>query len=89
VFGADSLEERKPSPLPLRTTMKLAGHTPQNTFMIGDGIPDVLSALHAGVPSIAVGFGYTHVSLLQQYQPRGVLGHYHELPQLLKELLKT
>lgn len=86
VFGADSLEERKPSPLPLQTTMKLAGHTPQNTFMIGDGIPDVLSALNAGVPSIAIGFGYTATHILKQYDPLGVLNNYHELSQLLADL---
>lgn len=86
VFGADSLEERKPSALPLQTTMKLAGHTPQNTFMIGDGIPDVLSALNAGVPSIAIGFGYTATHILKQYDPLGVLNNYHELSQLLADL---
>lgn len=89
VFGADTLEERKPSPLPLQTMMKLAGHTPLNTFMIGDGIPDVLSALRAGVPSIAIGFGYTHTHLLQQYEPKGVLSHYQELPKLLETLTKN
>lgn len=86
VFGADTLEERKPSPLPLQTMMKLAGHSPQNTYMIGDGIPDVLSALRAGVPSIAIGFGYTSPQLLQEYDPRGVLSHYQELPALLLKL---
>lgn len=86
VFGADTLEERKPSPLPLQTMMKLAGHSPDKTFMIGDGIPDVLSALRAGVPSIAIGFGYTSTDLLQQYDPRGILSHYDELPTLLAKL---
>lgn len=86
VFGADTLEERKPSPLPLQTTMKLAGHTPESTYMIGDGIPDVLSALRAGVPSIAIGFGYTSIPLLEKYEPRGILNHYRELPQLLQKL---
>lgn len=86
VFGADTLDERKPSPLPLQTMMKLAGHTPQNTFMIGDGIPDVLSALRAGVPSIAIGFGYTARHLLEEYDPRGVLSHYKDLPALLSKL---
>lgn len=86
VFGADTLEERKPSPLPLQTMMKLAGHTPQNTYMIGDGIPDVLSALRAGVPSIAIGFGYTEVDLLQTYDPKAVLSHYKDLSSLLSEI---
>ncbi|WP_413943883.1 HAD family hydrolase [Bdellovibrio sp. HCB-162] len=86
VFGADTLEERKPSPLPLQTMMKLVGHTPENTFMIGDGVPDVLSALRADVPSIAIEFGYTSMELLQKYEPRGVLSHYRELPELLQKL---
>ncbi|WP_413569324.1 HAD family hydrolase [Bdellovibrio sp. HCB117] len=86
VFGADTLEERKPSPLPLQTMMKLASRTPQDTFMIGDGIPDVLSALRAGVPSIAIGFGYTSISLLEKYEPKGVLGHYQDLHSLLEKL---
>ncbi|UOF00061.1 HAD family hydrolase [Bdellovibrio reynosensis] len=88
VYGADTLEERKPSPLPLRTMMKLAGHTPQNTFMIGDGIPDVLSALNAGVPSIAIGFGYTATHLLQKHQPKGILSHYDELGSLIETISK-
>lgn len=86
VFGADSLEERKPSPLPLQTMMKLAGHTPQNTIMIGDGVPDVLSALRAGVPSIAIGFGYTATHLLEKYEPRGILHHYDGLSELVQKL---
>lgn len=86
IFGADTLEERKPSPVPLQTVMKLTGHFPHNTFMIGDGIPDVLSALRAGVPSIAIGFGYTSTDQLQKYEPSGILGHYQELPQLLRKL---
>lgn len=85
IFGADSLTERKPSPLPLQTMMKLAGRSPQNTLMIGDGLPDVLSALRAGVPSIGVGFGYTAQSLLEQHDPIAILRHYDDLPRLLKE----
>lgn len=84
IFGADSLAERKPSPLPLQTMMKLAGHTPQNTFMIGDGIPDVVSALRAGVPSIAIEFGYTAMPLLQEHEPRAVLKHYRELSDIIR-----
>lgn len=86
IFGSDSLEERKPSPMPLQTVMKLTGHDLNNTFMIGDGIPDVLSALRAGVPSIAIGFGYTATHLLEKYEPKGVLKHYQELPQLIHTL---
>ncbi len=85
VFGADSLKERKPSPLPLNTVMSLAGHNKENTFMIGDGIPDVLSALRAGVKSIAIGFGYTAHSLLLQHDPVAILRHYDDLPEVLRK----
>lgn len=85
VFGADSLEERKPSPLPLRTMMKLAQRNERSSFMIGDGVPDVLSALRAGVRSIAIGFGYTSVTLLKQHDPVAILRHYEDLAQILKE----
>lgn len=86
IYGADSLAERKPSPLPLETMMNKARHSAQSTFMIGDGIPDVLSALKARVPSIAIGFGYTSVSLLQKYEPKAVLQGYDELHQLIENL---
>lgn len=89
VFGADSLAERKPSPLPLQTVMKLAGHTTQNTFMIGDGIPDMVSAQRASVPSIAIQFGYTTQTILETYSPRAVLSHYDELSSLIKRLTQV
>ncbi|MFV8248222.1 HAD family hydrolase [Bdellovibrio bacteriovorus] len=86
VFGADTLEERKPSPLPLRTMMKLAGRLPGNTLMIGDGIPDMVSAQRAGVASIAIGFGYTATPLLEKYEPLAVLEHYQDLSALVERI---
>lgn len=86
IFGADTLPERKPSPLPLQTMMKQAGHAPGNTIMIGDGIPDMLSAQNAEVPAIAINFGYTHPTILKKYEPRGFLKHYNELHGIVEEL---
>ncbi len=86
IFGADSLEERKPSPLPLRTMMKLAGQSSGSTLMIGDGTPDMLSAQRAGVASIAIGFGYTAPHILKSYDPLAVLDHYDNLAELLQQI---
>lgn len=86
VFGADTLEERKPSPLPLRTMMKLAGRLPGNTLMIGDGIPDMVSAQRAGVSSIAIGFGYTSTPILEKYEPLAVLENYQDLSALVERI---
>jgi phosphoglycolate phosphatase len=86
IFGADTLTERKPSPLPLQTMMKLADHSPQSTFMIGDGIPDMMSAQNANVPAIAIGFGYTEKKILGQYHPRAFLEHYDQLFEVIERL---
>ncbi len=86
IFGADSLAEKKPSPLPLYTMMKLAGRTPEHTLMIGDGIPDMMSAQNAGVRSVAIDFGYTHPGILQTFKPAALLTHYSELHKVIQTL---
>jgi 2-phosphoglycolate phosphatase len=58
VFGADSLAERKPHPLPLFEVMKAAGVKAQNTVMVGDGLPDMKAAMAAGVHGIGCAYGY-------------------------------
>lgn len=60
VFGADSLAERKPHPLPLLEVMKAAGIGPERTVMVGDGLPDMRAAGRAGVPAIGCAYGYCH-----------------------------
>lgn len=86
IFGADTLAERKPSALPLRTMMAKAGHEAHSTLMIGDGIPDMVSAQNARVASIAINFGYTHPDILKKYDPRASLGHYKELSSLIRQI---
>lgn len=83
VFGADSWPEKKPSPLPLQKMMALANRDHRQTFMIGDGTPDMLSAKNANTKSIAINFGYTKLEILKQYQPSAVLNHYSELAELI------
>lgn len=84
IFGADSLAERKPSPLPLKTMMEKANVTAAETIMIGDGTPDIVSARRAGTGALAIGFGYTDVNILQGLGAHRVLGHYDELPQIIR-----
>lgn len=86
VYGADTFAEKKPSPLPLFNMMKLAGKTADQTVMIGDGIPDMMSAQNAGVKSVAISFGYTQKEILQKYNPAGFLNHYSELKSVIQSL---
>lgn len=87
VFGADTLTERKPHPLPLQEMMKRAGRSATTTFMIGDGLPDVKAAQAAGVGAIAVEFGYTKLEILQKYDPVATLQDYAGLHNLVLELI--
>lgn len=49
----------KPSPEPLLYACKLAGCAPQEALYVGDHERDVICARKAGMPSIAVGYGFT------------------------------
>lgn len=56
VVAQDSLPEKKPSPLPLRTIMQRTGCA--RAVMVGDTATDHLAAKAAGVTSIVATFGY-------------------------------
>lgn len=86
VFGGDSLEKKKPDPLPLNECMRLAGATPAETLMIGDGIPDMLAAKAAGVRAIACEFGYTPVERLRELHPAALFQGYPQLAQVIEQL---
>lgn len=75
VVGGDSLPIMKPNPEPLRETARRLGVEPSRTLMFGDSETDIRTAQAAGVPVIAVTFGYTpeHVSA---YNPTHMIDHY-------------
>lgn len=85
VFGADSLPNRKPDPLPLNEVMRIAGVDRSETLMIGDGIPDMIAARRAGVHSIAIEFGYTKLEILEAQGASLTLPSYAELPRIIEE----
>lgn len=83
VIGGDSLTERKPSPLPLRHVMEKGGFVPANTWMIGDGRPDMLSGQAAGCVKVAVHYGYSKPEELAIYQPHHILKNFSDLKALI------
>lgn len=56
IVGGDSVGALKPDPAPLRAMIAAAGG--RRTLFVGDSDNDILAARAAGVPSIAVSFGY-------------------------------
>jgi phosphoglycolate phosphatase len=59
ICGPDTFGIEKPDPEILRRTVAAAGGTSQRAIMIGDSIVDIRTARAAGIPVIAVDFGYS------------------------------
>ena len=57
IVGADTLPVRKPDPLPLREAIARAGGG--RAAFVGDSITDAETARAAGVPFVAVSFGFS------------------------------
>jgi len=83
----DTFEFRKPDARHILGTIEKAGGDPARTIMVGDSINDILVARNAGIPSIAVPFGYSDVGI-ETLGPNRIIYHYNELtPELVERLL--
>ncbi|GAA4407542.1 phosphoglycolate phosphatase [Quisquiliibacterium transsilvanicum] len=58
VVGGDSLPRRKPDPLPMLHVCEAFGLEPAQVVAIGDSLNDALAARAAGMPVLAVPYGY-------------------------------
>jgi phosphoglycolate phosphatase len=78
ICGADSVDFRKPDPRHLLETIGQAGGYPHRAVMVGDSQTDIDTAKAAGIPVVAVDFGYTdrHV---REFAPSRIISHFDEL----------
>jgi phosphoglycolate phosphatase len=83
ICGRDSFAFHKPDPRHLTATIAQAGGDPAHAVMVGDSRTDIDTARAAGLPVVAVTFGYTDtpVALLA---PDRVISHFDELPAALQ-----
>jgi phosphoglycolate phosphatase len=79
ICGQDTFGVQKPDPEVLRRTIGAAGGTLQRAVMIGDSITDIRTARAAGVPVIAVDFGYSERPIAE-FSPDRIISHFTELP---------
>jgi len=79
ICGQDTFGIAKPDPAPLLRTIAASGGEVARAIMIGDSKTDIATARAAGVPSIAVDFGYTDRPVAE-YGPDRVISHFSELP---------
>ena len=56
--GGDTLPVKKPDPTPLLHAMTRLGGSRGTTVMVGDSAADVNAAIAAGIPCVAVRYGY-------------------------------
>lgn len=86
ICGADTFGVSKPDPAVLRQTIAQAGGDLDRAVMVGDSHTDILTARAAGLPVVAVNFGYTDTPVAE-LNPDRVIDHFERLPGALAELL--
>jgi phosphoglycolate phosphatase len=87
IAGRDTFGVCKPAPAHLTRTIAEAGGRPERAVMVGDSEIDIATAAAAGVPSIAVTFGYTTVPV-HELGPTAAIDHYREFMPALKRVLE-
>jgi len=78
ICGQETFGVGKPDPKPLLETIAAAGGSAARAIMVGDSRTDIATARAAGVPVIAVDFGYTDVPVTE-LGPDRVISHFREL----------
>lgn len=79
IIGGDTLPQQKPDPAALLQVMRLAGVTAEQSLFVGDSRSDVLAARAAGVPCVAVSYGYNHGRPIAEEEPQLVVDSMAEL----------
>ena len=81
VIGGDTLGVAKPDPAPIHEMIARAGGG--RTIFLGDTINDIAGARNAGIPGVAVSFGFLD-GPVEQLEADAVIDHFDELMPLLE-----
>lgn len=87
VCGQDTFGVQKPDPIILLKTLERAGGSLDRAVMVGDSATDVQLARNAGIPVIAVSFGYTETPI-ELTRPDRLIDHFDELAPAVFDLLR-
>jgi phosphoglycolate phosphatase len=69
LLGGDSLDKRKPDPLPLLHTCEQLGVNADDCVMVGDSKNDILAAHAANMQSIGLTYGYNYGEDINEHGP--------------------
>ena len=86
IAGRDTFSVFKPDPGHLTGTISMAGGSRGRAIMIGDSDVDIATAKAAGIPVVAVTFGYMDRPV-REFGPDAVIEHYDELGPAIYRLL--
>jgi phosphoglycolate phosphatase len=86
IVGPDTIGIAKPDPRPYHESLSRLGRSVEHSIMVGDSETDIRTGQNAGVPVIAVTFGYTarHVS---EFNPTHMIDHYDEAWPIIQSYL--
>ncbi len=87
IAGRETFSACKPDPLHLTETIRAAGGDLARAIMVGDSRTDIDTAKNAGVPVVAVSFGYTdqHVSA---FAPDVIIDHFDALVPAVQSVFR-
>lgn len=85
LVAGDTLPQRKPDAAPLLTVLSRLGVVPDHAAMVGDSANDVRTARAAGVPAVAVAYGYPRMPL-EQLGADLIIDRFDHLPAALARL---
>lgn len=83
IVSGDTLDKKKPDPLPLLYSAEKLGVSADESLMLGDSISDVKAARAAGFQIICMSYGYNHGVDIRESNPDVVIDSMLELKQLL------
>jgi phosphoglycolate phosphatase len=82
-LGGDSLEKKKPDPLPLLHMCKTMGVTIDESIMVGDSKNDILAANTCGMQSIGVTYGYNYGEDIGVHKPSIIIDDFSKILEYL------
>jgi phosphoglycolate phosphatase len=88
ICGQDTFGIQKPDPEVLRRTVSAAGGSLSRAIMIGDSATDIRTARAAGIPVVAVDFGYSERPV-SEFGPDRIISHFAELPEAIANISRA
>jgi phosphoglycolate phosphatase len=88
ICGGDTYGLQKPHPEPLLRVLGQVGGRRERAVMVGDSATDIDTARSAGIPVVAVDFGYT-LTPVRELNPDRVISTLRDLPKAVFDLLRA